>query len=363
MENIKAIAFYLPQYHPIKENDEWWGKGFTEWTNVGKAKKYFSNHYQPRVPKDLGYYDLRVAETREAQAQLAKEYGVDGFCYWHYWFGNGKQLLDRPLKEVIASKHPDFPICLGWANESWKGFEHGLKNRNVLIEQNYPGEEDFEAHFYSLLEVFKDERYIKVNGKLLFLIYRPFDHRSIKDFLQIWRALAKKNNLGDFYFVGHINAVESSFEEVLNLGFDAVNTVRILDFLKSQTSILAKVFNHTQKVFVKRPDVYSYRHAAKFFFNDQIDVHENVIPSIVTGWDHTPRSGVEGLVLTDYTPESFKNHLEKTFSQVSNKNNKLVFIKSWNEWAEGNYLEPDLKYDHHFLKMFKELKTKFLNKN
>lgn len=168
MENIKAIAFYLPQYHPIKENDEWWGKGFTEWTNVGKAKKYFFNHYQPRVPKDLGYYDLRVAETREAQAQLAKEYGIDGFCYWHYWFGNGKQLLDRPLKEVIASKHPDFPICLGWANESWKGFEHGLKNRNVLIEQNYPGEEDFEAHFYSLLEVFKDERYIKINGKLLF---------------------------------------------------------------------------------------------------------------------------------------------------------------------------------------------------
>src|SRR5690554_1932853 len=220
------------------------------------------------------------------------------------------------------------------------------------MEQVYPGREDFENHFYSLLEVFKDERYIKINGKLLFLIYRPFDHPSIKDFLQIWRELAKRNNLGDFYFVGHINAVESSFvllqtkiqqhfyfvghinavessfEEVLNLGFDAVNTVRVLDFLKSKTSTLAKILNHSRKTFVKRPDAYSYKHAARFFFNDQIDVHENVVPSIVTGWDHTPRSGTEGLVLTDYTPESFKKHLEETLSQVSNKNNKLVFIKS-----------------------------------
>ena len=135
MNSPKILAYYLPQFHPIPENDKWWGKGFTEWTNVGKAKPLFHEHYQPKVPADLGYYDLRVPETRIEQAKLASQYGIYGFCYWHYWFGDGKQLLERPFNEVVASGEPDFPFCLAWANESWKGFDHGLKNRKVLIEQ------------------------------------------------------------------------------------------------------------------------------------------------------------------------------------------------------------------------------------
>ena len=169
----RVLAFYLPQFHPIPENDQWWGKGFTEWTNVGKAKRLFPGHYQPRVPADLGYYDLRVPETREAQANLAREYGIEGFVYWHYWFGNGKQLLERPFNEVLESGKPDFPFALAWANESWKGFWHGLEDRNTLIEQIYPGKEDYVAHFNVVLPAFKDKRYIRCNGRPVFFIYKP----------------------------------------------------------------------------------------------------------------------------------------------------------------------------------------------
>ena len=152
---IRVLALYLPQFHPIPENDRWWGKGFTEWTNVGKAKPLFYNHYQPKVPADLGYYDLRLPEAREAQAELARQYGIEGFCYWHYWFGGGKRLLERPFNEVLESGKPDFPFCLAWANESWRGFHHGLKDRQVLIEQRYPSEKDYIDHFQALLPAFK----------------------------------------------------------------------------------------------------------------------------------------------------------------------------------------------------------------
>lgn len=191
----RLLALYLPQFHPIPENDLWWGKGFTEWTNVGKARRYFRNHYQPRVPADLGYYDLRVAETRQAQADMAREYGVEGFVYWHYWFGNGKRLLERPFNEVLASGEPDFPFALAWANESWRGFAHGITNRNMLIEQLYGGVEDYTAHFRAVLPAFRDHRYITVDGKPLFMIYKPLADPEVKVFIATWRELAEKNGL------------------------------------------------------------------------------------------------------------------------------------------------------------------------
>ena len=165
---MKVIAYYLPQYYPFKENNEWWGEGFTEWTNVGRAKSLFRGHNQPKVPKDLGYYDLRVPEVREMQAKLAIEAGVTGFCYWHYWFGNSKQLLDMPIKELLKTGKPDFPFCLGWANESWKAKVWNINDTSkdkLLIEQLYPGTDDIVAHFYSLLPAFKDKRYIRLENK------------------------------------------------------------------------------------------------------------------------------------------------------------------------------------------------------
>ena len=174
-----VIAFYLPQYHPVPENDEWWGKGFTEWTNVAKAKPMFYGHYQPIIPADLRFYDLRLPEVREEQARLAKEAGIDAFCYWHYWFGNGKQLLERPFNEVVASGKPDFPFCLAWANHSWmkKNWNNAISRfcQDLLIEQEYPGIEDIKAHFYAILPALKDPRYYRIDGKLAFLIYAPTD--------------------------------------------------------------------------------------------------------------------------------------------------------------------------------------------
>ena len=202
----RVIAFYLPQYHPIPENDKYWGKGFTEWNNVAKAKPLFRGHDQPRIPADLGFYDLRLPEIREQQAELAREAGVEGFCYWHYWMGGGKELLERPFNEVVDSGKPDFPFCLGWANHTWStrtwNSHKGREGGEVIAEQTYPGVEDYTDHFNKYLKAFKDKRYIKVEGKLLFVVFSPRHFDDFKTFKACWNRLATENGLEGFYFVG-----------------------------------------------------------------------------------------------------------------------------------------------------------------
>lgn len=361
---VRVIAIYLPQFHPIPENDEWWGKGFTEWTNVGKAKPLFRGHYQPRVPADLGYYDLRVPEVREAQANMAREHGIEGFCYWHYWFGNGKRLLERPFNEVLASGKPDYPFCLAWANETWKGFAHGLKNRNVLIEQLYPGVEDYTAHFYEILPAFKDKRYIRVDDKPLFMIYKPLADPEVLVFMETWRKLATDNGLPGIYFVGHNNNPKDSVEDILRTGVDAVNTVRLQQYIFFHRNFYQKVKDRLNKLFRGVPYVFSYKEMSKYFIDQEIDSRVNIFPSIIPGWDHTPRSGKDGLVISDSDPVLFGKHVENVLSLLEKKpeENQIVFIKSWNEWAEGNYLEPDLKYGLRFLKVLKEKLDCFISR-
>lgn len=351
----RIIAFYLPQFHPIPENDKWWGKGFTEWTNVGKAKKMFRGHYQPRVPSDLGYYDLRVPETRKAQADLARDHGIEGFCYWHYWFGNGKRLIERPFNEVLKSGDPDFPFCLAWANESWKGFEHGLKNRNLLIEQLYPGEQDYINHFFEVLPAFKDKRYITVNDCPLFMIYKPLAADEIKLFIKIWRKLAKENGLKDIHFVGHLNDLKVPLNDVMDSGVDAVNTTRILNYTMYKRNFPQKIVGYINKKIRMIPLSYSYKLMSKYFIDEKEDKIDNVYPSIIPGWDHTPRSGKEGLVITNSTPDLFEKHVKRTIDIVQHKSdeNKIIFLKSWNEWAEGNYVEPDLRWGKKYLEAIK----------
>ena len=358
MNKIRVIAFYLPQFHSIPENDVWWGKGFTEWTNVGKAKKFYPGHNQPRVPADLGYYDLRVSETRQAQAELAKAYGIEGFCYWHYWFGDGKRLLERPFNEVLHSGQPDFDFCLAWANESWKGFAHGLKNRNVLIEQKYPGDDDIENHFYDVLPAFLDKRYIKVDKKPLFHIYKPMQLPDAEKFIEKWQYLAQKNGLPGIFFVAHTQ--EHNYDTLLNMKFDAVNTVRTLDFTLHKKSIPDIVLNGAMTVLFGVPFRYNFKKALKYFSAPE-DSKKEIIPTLISGWDHTPRSGKKGLILYNSTPELFEKHAITTFETVKNKEpeHQIVFLKSWNEWAEGNYMEPDLKYGHGFLKALKNALSKF----
>jgi hypothetical protein len=349
----RIIAFYLPQFHPIPENDVWWGKGFTEWTNVGKAKPLFPGHYQPRVPADLGYYDLRVPETREAQANMAREAGIEGFCYWHYWFGNGKRLLERPFNEVLVSGKPDFPFCLAWANEDWEHKTWGKTGENtILIKQQYPGEIDYISHFITLLPAFNDKRYIKIDGKPLFIIYRPLASTEISKFISTWRKLAQENGLPGFFFVGH--CMDNNFNHYAEIGFDAINTINITGFMRNKCLLYRAIYTLFRRIFFQ-PYLISYKKASKYFFNYKIDTLENVFPTIISGWDHTPRSGRRGLVMKKYTPYLLKRHIEIVIENTKHKKNNIIFLKSWNEWAEGNYIEPDIKWRSEYLNILSNI--------
>ncbi|MCQ2204761.1 MAG: glycoside hydrolase family 99-like domain-containing protein [Bacteroidales bacterium] len=351
----RFIAFYLPQFHPTPENDEWWGKGFTEWTNVARAEKLFRGHYQPKIPGELGFYDLRMPEVRKAQADLAREYGIEGFCYWHYWFGNGKRLLQRPFDEVVASGEPDFPFCLAWANHSWakKQFDKN-GTQQLLMQQTYPGEEDFRLHFQTMLPAFKDHRYIKVDGKLLFVIYNPLDDESIyKVMLPLWQKLAKENGLEGFYFVGKSDKGRL-YKEIIEAGYDAVYNDSLHNIHHKQT-LLKKIWLEFVTRILRRPMVFQYKDAIKYMIGEDASA-ENVFPVVGPNWDHTPRSGGNGMLFHDCNPKYFKKLVKKAIEAVHGKNydHQVIMIKAWNEWGEGNYMEPDLRYGRGYLEALKE---------
>lgn len=359
----RVLAYYLPQFHPIPENDEWWGKGFTEWTNVGKAKPLFPGHYQPHVPADLGYYDLRVPETRKAQADMAREYGVEGFVYWHYWFGNGKRLLERPFNEVLKSGEPDFPFALAWANETWAGFAHGASNeRPPLIEQTYPGDEDYIAHFNAVLPAFKDKRYITCEGKPIFIVYRPDQIPDARHFIDLWQKLAIENGLKGIYFISQETDVYKTdiVADRLNIhkrmGFDAINIVNLMIQSVTELPFWNRVL---RKLFYKNPHIRLVPDLKPYnieIFKTDFDTQEDVFPSVVPNWDHTPRTGIKGSILYGSTPDKFGKAVEYAVNIVQNKSydKRFIFIKSWNEWAEGNYMEPDLKWGHQYLNQLKK---------
>jgi len=374
----KVIAFYLPQFHPIPENDEWWGKGFTEWTNVGKAKPLFRGHYQPHVPADLGYYDLRVPEVREQQAELAREAGVSAFCYWHYWFGNGKRLLERPFNEVLASGKPDFPFCLAWANETWSGIWHGLSNK-ILIEQTYPGADDYEKHFYAVLPAFKDKRYITVEDKPLFVIYHPLEIPDCKAFIEIWQNLAIKNGLKGIYFVGCAFGPKS-YQQMINLGFNGLEFGGLGESKRLvYTDLNYKSLLYNSKRFLYKFGIdWKYTLQGVFDYEDIIvkreeyqakviqaneNLQEIIYPELMPNWDNSPRCGKNAIILQNSTPEKFRNHINNIFNLISKRpqENQIIFLKSWNEWAEGNYMEPDLKYGKGYINALREAINEYEN--
>jgi hypothetical protein len=343
--DLKAIAVYLPQFHPIPENDKWWGKGFTEWTNVTKAKPLFEGHWQPRLPADLGFYDLRVPESRQAQADLAKEHGVYGFCYWHYWFG-GKRIIERPFIEMVNSGKPDFPFCIAWANQNWEGTWHGLSHNEILIEQTYPGEEDYTNHFYSLLRAFKDKRYIQINGKKLVFIFRPMEIPDPRYFIALWQKLALKEGLGGIHFVAmHMPSDWNGTQ----YGYDAM-IPNFFDRNKYQADLSKKGWIGKLKKLIindedpKMPKLISYEKYVVGY--PETALKPNEYPWIMTDWDNTPRAGINGWLFQGASPELFGKLCEKAIKETENKSGgeKIILLRSWNEWAEGNYLEPDQKY-------------------
>lgn len=344
-KKCRVLALYLPQFHPTPENDKWWGEGFTEWDSVVKARPLFKGHQQPKLPGKLGFYDLRLPETRVAQAELAKEAGIEGFLYWHYWFGNGKRLLERPFQEVLESGKPDFPFCLAWANHSWykKLWDPKALNKDILlIEQTYPGVEDYIEHFNALLPAFKDKRYVKVDGKPFFMVFKPLQIKDVSLFIKTWQELAQKNGLPGIYFVGQCDRYQ--IKDVLNAGFDAVNHEEV-NHIHEKETVIKKAIQQIILRSVKLPRIYDYSEAMKSMVIAE-DRENNVFPTICPNFDHTPRSGSRGLVFTGVTPETFEKHVRNTLELVKDKpdERKIIVLKSWNEWGEGNYMEPDERY-------------------
>lgn len=344
INKARAIAFYLPQYHRIPENDSWWGDDFTEWTNVRKALPLFPGHLQPRVPGKLGYYNLLSAETRAAQAKLASENGLAGFCYWHYWFA-GKRLLESPFDEVVRSGQPNFPFCLGWANESWTGVWHGAPDK-ILMAQTYPGPEDEERHFHNVAEAFFDSRYLTVDGKPIFYIYKPQQLPDPQRFVEHWQNLAIKAGLNGIYFIGEDVYIDESPWNPTASGFDAVvPNMPGVSFLRlAKRRSFKHLLSLAYRKVVQRPYIFQYQDfVAHSFVAEPSGSDYDFYPCVLPNWDNTPRSGVNGTVLINATPELFRQHLRQAVAQVTHRpqDKRIVFLKSWNEWAEGNFLEPD----------------------
>lgn len=347
----KAIAFYLPQFHPIPENDQWWGNGFTEWSNVSKAKPLFEGHYQPHVPSDLGFYDLRLPEARKAQADLARDAGIFGFCYYHYWF-NGKRLLERPFNEVLESGEPDFPFCLCWANESWSRRWLG-EERDILQAQTY-SEEDDQNHSGWLAQAFADMRYIKIDGRPLFLVYRPKDLPDPLATTRTLREVCVASGLRDPYLVGVNSHCWNT--DCRELGFDHTllfmpQLGNLPEFMNDDLSETKRERNLKFGIDSDKLKLYDYLESVESMLSNPTQYSHPVIPSMFVRWDNTPRRGENAVVLVHESPDQFERCLRKAVDLVDDESmpEKLIFINAWNEWAEGNYLEPDDRFGRAYL--------------
>lgn len=366
----RIIAINLPQFHPFKENDEWWGKGFTEWTNVTKAKPRYHGHYEPHLPTETGFYDLRLPEAREMQAQMAEQHGIDGFCYYHYWF-NGHRLMERPIDEILLSGKPDFPFMLCWANENWsRNWDEGFNS--ILIEQNYTAQ-DFEAHMRYLCEnVFSDKRYIKVDNKPFFCVYKPELLPDINECISIWRNIGK-----EYGFELYLGYMSKNNTDLTRYGFDCCIDFQPHTRPYLEDSLWKQLFDFRNSNFCFRlwkkmfseknnPFNLSFRYcdfANKMKHN--IELKYKIFPSITPSWDNSPRRvGRWFFSLRNSSPKAYGKwliYILKNFHPYSKEEN-FVFINAWNEWAEGNHLEPDTKWGKGYLDVTKQIADEYNSK-
>lgn len=350
MPDPKIIALYLPQYHAIPENDEWWGKGFTEWTNVKKARPLYAGHNQPRVPLGGNYYDLRDPKTFERQVSLAKEYGIDAFCFYHYWF-NGRLLLQAPLEDYLARKELDLPFCFSWANEPWTRSWDG-RNRSILMDQIYGGREDITDHFNYMLPFFRDPRYIKKDGKPVFVLYRAESVSYLPDMIDIWNGMAADSGFDGIFFVETL----SGFQPEKHSGrtgacfyFEPSWSGRRTFFRKVLNSLKSPVWrNHRD----------SYGRVWK-----RILAGEDLSPDRWAGafvdWDNSPRKGRSGYMLDGATPEMFRSCFSQLLCRMREADCPVCFINAWNEWGEGTYLEPDERNGYGYLEAVRDARNGF----
>ena len=321
----------------------------------------FKGHNQPRVPTELGYYDLRLPIIREQQAQMARDAGVTAFCYWHYWFGNGKRLIPEVFNEVLESGKPDFPFCLGWANHSWfaKNWNSdGTTKEKLLMEQTYPGIEDEKMHFDFLIKAFRDERYVKINGKPLLYIFAPMD--LPQEYIDNFRKWTKEAGFPDIYLLANMANPKFTKEMAVKAGYQGMVPQRLggnphklekkldlyIRWIQRKWMFVVGFFKHRPPFMVDYSKVYHTLVKPE-------DMDEYIIPSIVPQWDHTPRSGWNGTLFVNAKPEYFYEHAKEALAIVKERKNPIIFLKSWNEWGEGNMMEPDMTYGRGFIEALK----------
>jgi len=338
----KLLAYYLPQFYTFQENDEWWGRGFTEWSNVTRAVPHFCGHYQPQLPIDVGFYDLENPKVMKRQIELAKKYGIYGFCFYYYWF-SGKKLLHKPIEMFLRDTSLDFPFCLFWANHTWtKTWANDLVNdRSVLVEQKYH-DEDPRQFISDILPLLKDPRYIKINNAALLIIYSVKEIPKLQQVVRTWRETAKKEGNIELYLVevkmfnSNENKLTDGFDEYMDFlpngaeAFDITNTV---DFI--HPSCKSKVFSYKQMT-------ENYKH----FTSPQ------VLRCVVTAWDNTPRLFTNSRIYHGSTPLLYQQWLTNVIAasrKLRGEADNYIFINAWNEWAEGAHLEPDRRYGYAYL--------------
>jgi GT2 family glycosyltransferase len=347
---VKIIAFYLPQFHPIPENDLWWGEGFTEWTNVKKAQPNFVGHNQPKVPADLGYYDLRDEDVMVAQAALARKYGIDGFCFYYYWFG-GSRLLDMPIERMLQTGRPNFPYCLCWANENWSRRWDG-RDSEILIGQQHSPEDD-RAVILDLIRHFKAPNYIRIDGRPHLIVYRVDLFPDFFATSKLWREICREQGVGEIY----ISMVESH---------DLVHKDIHPSTFGCNASIEFPPLNMAERISpsgeIMNPDFHGgigdYRDTALRYCARALPSYTR-FRGVMPGWDNTARRQNDGFCFEHSSPEVFQAWLEHTIRQTRQQHHgdeKIVFINAWNEWAEGAYLEPDTCHGHAFLEAVKNAK-------
>ena len=360
---IKPIVFYLPQFHPIAENDGWWGKGFTEWTNVKKAKALFRGHYQPQIPTDMGYYDLRDPEIKERQSQLAISYGVYGFCYYHYW-SDSNRLLERPVDDILASGKPAFPFCLCWANENWTRRWDG-HDQDVLWPIIYSDQDDV-RHMQWLCNVFKDPRYIKINNKPIFLVYRTCNLPDPARTAKRWREVACDSGIEEILLC-NVESLDACRLDPADIGFDLS-----IEFQPIWDDLPKSFYGRSSKVYSKMNDFLKQFNLNELFYfrNRVINYVDYVklqmkresfaypkIPCVFPSWDNSPRKGKsDSIVFINSDPELFGKWVDNTITNYSFKDDqgdKYFFVNAWNEWAESCYLEPCKKWGYRRLQAIK----------
>jgi lipopolysaccharide biosynthesis protein len=341
--DVRVVAFYLPQFHPFPENDAWWGKGFTEWTNVTRAQPLFVGHYQPHLPADLGFYDLRVPEVRHAQVAMARAAGIDGFCYHFYWF-SGKRLLERPLDDMLADRDLDMPFCLCWANENWTR-RWDASEHEILIAQKYlPG--DAVASLQAMEKYLRDPRYMTVDGRKVIVVYRPQHLPQSQVWMDAWRQYAREAGLGELYLVCALTHGNWSYTEY---GFDGGVEFPPHNVGERTTGDLTKQLGLRTEF---RGACVDFHDAAEFYLTRDRGAESNVFRTVYPSWDNTARRKERALVTMNGTPANYEYWLHRAIEATRQDfpgQDRLVFVNAWNEWAEGCHLEPDQRFGHGFL--------------